>query len=282
MSRYLLEQLQAVRVVVIREEHHPGVPPAPVLPEPRESHIPLFGGAWHPGALEPAGSEHMQVRERHAAPGQEARHQVRARRGVLHHDPVEPGHLPEGVCQPGQLRFLHRTGVSRSDGVDDRQLGLIVGDTDPRRAGPGRPLRPAGPSGRRSPDRPFTVDIDHDDDNEDPGQKDEEAAEEHWFHGEAEVPVRPLSLTPSQTDPNERPTPTSASSKPADVILHNQTTQSRTRSPSQNSVEHRTFRCVPVPPGPSPPSPPPPPPPSLLWDGTWAHSSSGALSHNLT
>ncbi|CAB1435638.1 unnamed protein product [Pleuronectes platessa] len=109
-----LIQLQAV----IREEHHPGVPQAPVLPEPRESCIPLFGGAWHPGSLEPAGSEHMQVRERHAAPGQEARNQLRARRGVLHHDPVEPGHLAEGVCQPGQLRFLHWAVVSRSDGVD--------------------------------------------------------------------------------------------------------------------------------------------------------------------
>ena len=179
MWGYLFKQLQAVRVVVIREENHPGVPPAPVLPEPRESHIPLFGGAWHPGALEPAGSEHMQVCVRHPALGQEARHQLRARRRVLHYDPVEAGHLAEGVGQTGQLRFLHRTGVSRSDGVDDRQGGLVLGATGSRCAGPGRPLRPAGPSGCRSPDRSFTVDIDHDDDNKDPGQQDEEAAEKH-------------------------------------------------------------------------------------------------------
>lgn len=176
---YLFKQLQAVRVVVVREKNHPGVPPAPVLPEPRESHIPLFGGAWHPGSLEPAGSEHMQVCVWHAAPGQEARHQLRARRRVLHYDPVEPGHLAEGVGQTGQLCFLHRTRVSRGDGVDNWQGGLVLGASYPRCAGPGRPLRSAGPTGCWSPNRPFTVDIDHDDDNKDPGQQDEEAAEKH-------------------------------------------------------------------------------------------------------
>lgn len=179
MQGYLFKQLQAVRVVVIREKHHPGVPLAPVLPEPRESHIPLFGGAWHPGALEPARSEYMQVCVRHAAPGQKARHQLCARRRVLHYDPVETGHLAEGVGQTGQLSFLHRAGVSRSNGVDDRQGGLVLGATYPRCAGPGRPLRPASPSGCRTPDCSFTVDVDHDDDNKDPGQQDEEAAEKH-------------------------------------------------------------------------------------------------------
>lgn len=195
VTRYLLEQLQAVRVVVIREEHHAGVPPAPVLPEPREGRVPLFGGAWHPCALKPARGEHVQVRVRHAAPGEEARHQLRARRRVLHYNPVEPGHLAEGVGQPGQLRLLHRPGVGRSDGVDDRQGGLVLGAS--RSGGADGPLRPAGPTGQRSPDRPFTVDVDHDDDDEDPGQQDEEAAEEHGFHGECEV--LPLSLCHSIT-----------------------------------------------------------------------------------
>lgn len=177
--RYLLEQLQAVRVVVIREEHHPGVPPAPVLPEPRESRVPLLRGAWHPGALEPAGSEHVQVRVGHAAPREEARHQFRARRRVLHYDPVEAGHLAEGVGQPGELCLLHRTGVGRGDGVDNRQGGLVLAAANSWRAGPRRPLRPGAAPGGGSPDRPLTVDINHDDDDEDPGQQDEEAAEEH-------------------------------------------------------------------------------------------------------
>lgn len=179
MSGYLLEQLQAVGVVVVREENHSGVPLVPVLPEPRQSHVPLFGGARHPGALEPPGGENVQVRVRHAAPGQEARHQLRARRRVLHYDPVEPGHLAESLCQAGQLRLLHRPGVRRGDGVDDRQSGLVLGAAGPRSAGPGRSLRLAGPAGPRSPDRLFTVDIDHDDDNEGPWQQDEEAAEKN-------------------------------------------------------------------------------------------------------
>lgn len=91
---------------------------------------------------------------------------------------MEAGHLAKGVGQPGQLRFLHRTGVSRSDGVDNWQGGLILG-ADPGCAGSGRPLRPGGPTGCWSPDRPFTVDINHDDDDKDPGQQDEEAAEKH-------------------------------------------------------------------------------------------------------
>lgn len=194
---YLLEQLQAVRVVVVREEHHPGLPPAPVLPEPRESRVPLFGGPWHPGSLEPARGEYVQVCVRYTAPSQETCHHLCARRGVFHYDPVEPGHLAEGVGQAGQLRFLNRTRVRRGDGVDNRQGGLVLGTRRSRRAGPGRPLRSAGTTDRWSPNRPFTVDVDHDDDNKDPGQQDEEAAEEHRFHGEAKVTVRPLVLTPS-------------------------------------------------------------------------------------
>lgn len=177
MGGYLLKQLQAVRVVVISEEHHPGLAPAPVLPEPRECQISLLGGAWHPRAFEPAGSENVQVRERHSAPGQEARHQVRAHRGVLHYDPVEAGDLAESVSQAGQLRFLHRAGVGRCDSVDDRQGGLVPGS--PRGPTSGRPLHSAATSCCWDPDRPFTVDIDHDDDYQDPGQQDEEAAEKH-------------------------------------------------------------------------------------------------------
>lgn len=140
----------------------------------------------------------MQVGGGHAATGQEARNHVRACGGILHQDPVEPGHLAEGVGQAGQLCFLHRPCVRGGDGVDDRQGGLIVGTGGPRRPGPGSPLRSARSSRRRSPNRPFTVDVDHDDDDEDPGQQDEEAAEKHGFHGEAKVTAHLLALTPSQ------------------------------------------------------------------------------------
>lgn len=180
---YLLEQLQAVRVVVIREENNSSVELATVLPEPRESRVPLLGGARHPGALEPAGSEHVQVRIWDAAPGQEARHQVGARGRVLHNDPVKPGHLAENVGQPRQLRFLHRPAVGGGDGVDHGQRWLVLGTTGSRWAAPGGSLRPTGPPSRRSPDRPFTVDVYHYDDNKDPGQEDEETTEKHWFHG---------------------------------------------------------------------------------------------------
>lgn len=199
-THYLFKQLQAVRIVIIREENHTGVPFAPVLPEPRQSRVPLLGGAWHPGALEPPGSEHMQMGERHAAPGQESRHQVGAHSRVLHYDPVEARQLAESVGESGELRFLHRTGVSRRDGVDNWQGRLVLGATCPRCAGSDGPLRLAGPTGCRRPDRPFTVDINHNDDNKDPGQQDEEAAEKHRFHGEYEVTVRAVFLTPSQTE----------------------------------------------------------------------------------
>lgn len=213
---YLLEQLQAVRVVVVREEHHPGVPPAAALSEPRESRVPLLGGAWHPGALEPARGEHVQVGVGHPAAGQEARHHVCACGGILHQDPVEAGHLAESVSQAGQLRFLHRARVRGGDGVDDRQGGLIVGSGVSRRPGPGSPLRSACATGRRSPNRPFTVDVDHDDDDEDPGQQDEEAAEKHGFHGEAKVTAHLLALTPSQKGWKlQQPPPTSNSHNPA-------------------------------------------------------------------
>lgn len=115
---------------------------------------------WHPGA------------------GEKASHQLCAHARVLHYDPVEARNLAEGVSEPGKFSFLDWPVVGRGDGVDYRESGAV----GPGWAGSVLPMcAPSAAQGWTSDGRPC-VNMDHDDDDEDPGQEDEEAAVEERFH----------------------------------------------------------------------------------------------------
>lgn len=74
MHVYLFKKLQAVRVIIVGEEHHSGVGGCTVRAKPRERGVPLLGGARHAGPFKAARCEHVQVRVWDAAARQEARH----------------------------------------------------------------------------------------------------------------------------------------------------------------------------------------------------------------
>lgn len=196
---HLLEQLQAVGVVVVGEEEHPGLRGRQVLvplPQPGQAGVALLGGAGQPRALVAARRGDVQVRAGQPGARHEAGHQLAARRRVLHQDPVEPRHLPEGVGQAGELGLLHRAAVGGRDGIDGGQRGL----GPPPRGGWPRPAATAlGPAagGQRGQRRPAAVDVQHDDDDEHPGQQQEEAAEEQGLHAApGALPPRRRSAPP--------------------------------------------------------------------------------------
>lgn len=185
-----MEELQAVGVVVVGEEEHAGLRGRQVLvplPQPGQAGVALLGGAGQPGPFVAARRGDVQVRAGQPGARHEAAHQLAARRRVLHQDPVEPRHLPEGVGQPGQLGLLHRAAVRGRDGIDGGQRGLGAprgGRSLRRRPGPpaaatgSAAAAPSAAGSRRGRRRAAAVDVQHDDDDEHPGQQQEKAAEE--------------------------------------------------------------------------------------------------------
>lgn len=184
MQVYLFKKLQAVRVIIVGEEHHSGVGGCAVRAEPRQRGVPLLGGARHAGAFIAARSEHVQVRVRDAAARQEARHELGAACGVLHYDPVEVRDLAESVGQSRELGFLHGAAVRGCDGVDERRrrrrgaVERMDSCVPPRRAAQPGQVRVR----RVAHGGPLRVDVDHDDDDQHPRKQDEKAAVEDGLH----------------------------------------------------------------------------------------------------
>lgn len=153
----------------------------------------MLGRSRHPSPLEPARGEHVQVSVSQPRPGKKPRNQLRVGVRVLHHDPVELRNLAERICQAGELCFLHRSAVSGSDGINDRErCGVTPAAAGPAAAaGPSRPddlpllhiSQPRQIEAGRVPNRQsLRIDVDHDDHYQDPRKKDEKARVEDGFH----------------------------------------------------------------------------------------------------
>lgn len=161
--------------------------------EPAERQVPLLGRSGHPRPLEPARGEHVQVSVSQPRPGKKPRNQLRVGVRVLHHDPVELRNLAERICQAGELSFLHRSAVSGSDSINDRErCGVTPAAAGAAAAGPSRPddlplllhiSQPRQIEAGRVPNRQsLRVDVDHDYHYQDPRKKDEKASVEDGFH----------------------------------------------------------------------------------------------------
>lgn len=100
---------------------------------------------------------------------------------------MELWNLAERICQAGELCFLHRSAVSRSDGINDRErcgVTPAAGGCGAAAAGPSRPndlpllhiSQPRQIKAGRVPNRQsLRVDVDHDDHYQDPRKKNEKA-----------------------------------------------------------------------------------------------------------
>ncbi len=128
-SSDLLKQLQAVCVVVIGEVDDSSLAAVGVegLPQPPQGQIPLHGPPGDPGVpsvtpqLIVPGRLYVEVGVVKPCFSEEPRDKWRSPLGVLHQDPVQVGNVEEGVCQPRQLRLLHRPTVCGGDDVDGGQ-----------------------------------------------------------------------------------------------------------------------------------------------------------------
>lgn len=126
---HLLKQLQAVCVVVVCKVDDPRLAAVGVegLPQPPQGQIPLHRPPGDPGVprvppqLVVPGRLHVEVGVVESRFSEEPRDERRPPLGVLHQDPVQVGDVEEGVCQPRQLRLLHRPTVCGGDDVDGRQ-----------------------------------------------------------------------------------------------------------------------------------------------------------------
>lgn len=128
-STNLLKQLQAVCVVIISKVDDSSLTAVGVesLPKPPQGQIPLHGPPGDSGVpsvtpqLIVSGRLYIEVGVVKPCFSKEPRNKRRSPLGVLHQDPVQVGNMEEGVCQPCQLRFLHRSTICGGDDVDGRQ-----------------------------------------------------------------------------------------------------------------------------------------------------------------
>lgn len=129
LSPHLLKQLQTVCVVIICKIDNPRLAVIYVegLPEPPQGQVPLYGTTWYswvpcvPTYLVVPRCLHVEVGVVESCLQEQTADQSGPPLGVLHQDPVQVGHMKQGVCQTCQLCFLHWSAISGSDKVDCRQ-----------------------------------------------------------------------------------------------------------------------------------------------------------------
>lgn len=128
-STDLLEQLQAVRVVIIRKVDDSSLAAVGVegLPQPTQGKIPLHGPPGNSGVasvtpqLIVPGRLYIEVGVVQPCFPEEPRDKRRPPLRVLHQDPVQVGDVQQGVGQTCQLCLLHRPAIGGSDDVDGGQ-----------------------------------------------------------------------------------------------------------------------------------------------------------------
>ncbi|TNN76609.1 hypothetical protein EYF80_013061 [Liparis tanakae] len=126
---YTLPKLQTVRVVIVCKVDNPRLAAvyAESLPEPPQGQVPLYGPPRYsrvpsvPAYFIVPGRLHVQVGVVESRLLEETADQRGPPLGVLHQEPVQVGHVQQGVGQTCQLCLLHRPAVSGSDDVDGGQ-----------------------------------------------------------------------------------------------------------------------------------------------------------------
>lgn len=128
-SSHLLEELQAVCVVVVSKIHHPLTAgfTAKVFSEPAQPEVPLHCSTWYTAAprlpAHPVSARRLHVQVCVIEPGapQQSGDKWRLAGRIFHYNPVQVRDVQECVGEARELGFLHGSGVRGSDDVDDGQ-----------------------------------------------------------------------------------------------------------------------------------------------------------------
>lgn len=126
---HLLKELQTVGVVVVRKVHHAWLAGVAreSLAQPAQGQVALHGAPRDArvtgvaAQLVVAGRLHVQMCVVEAGVAQQARGERRPARRVLHHQPVQVGHVQQCVGHACQLGLLHRAAVGGRHHVDGGQ-----------------------------------------------------------------------------------------------------------------------------------------------------------------